>query len=674
MKPWRVILNGVDITRKVSRVQTRSEAENICLEAEVTIADPSILDGIVLPRVPQVLAIEVDALVNGSWVSRGAYYLEQIGHALEQNSHLATVWGRSLSARLTTPWAQKISRQWGVAKTIDEILSELSAMCGVAISIQNDFPICQYCYAVSDWYPSQIVQDLAERSGQICWPQIDGSLLIAPRLCRDLPAPVVTLVANQIEVQGVRRQVPDFGNRILVSGDAAVAGLSVQVVPLSDEDACVVADGQSAVRLIAIVLGADGLPVALGTVVTWSASSGLMSAATSQTAEVMRQGEAHKADSYTSITLDMPAVSVVGVYARKDTRRVTNLYRQRGGSVSGRVITFAAPLDYFDQAVIVDYIVAGAPITWTAGWVPGDVTVLASVAGAQGYATIHQSNPTACQTQISLEAVPSSPCLGDTVTIFLKATMFGGAGVGTATFDIQGCGSISSTRTALQPQQITETLRTSIWGGAAEVRLSAVPAAGSVPVVYEVGTTTPNLYASHKGQTVILNNAAILPGTQVAVTYVAGGTAAITWTPSALPSGNEYIADSLLVTHAGEAPNTVAQVTLTRTPVSAPLCVPTMEIGDFYASHNGKVVTLLEDNGVILPVGTLVYCSYQSVWGTQPGCSAIITVRVEDGSEDGGRGQLSVTARDCRTVVTDGTYDPNDPTQIPDEVLGGAAP
>jgi hypothetical protein len=491
VKAWRVILNDVDITRKVSRVQTRFEAENISGEVSVDIADRAVLDGIVLPRVPQSRSIVVDALVGGIWVSKGSYFLDEINYPKNPAALTAAVWGRTLSARLGVPWSQKISRQWPEATTIAAIMQELGEMCGVTIVVQNDYAICQYCYAVSDWYPSQIIQDLAEKSGQICWPQLDGSLLIAPRLYRDLPAPAVTLVASQVDVQSLKRRVPEFGNRILVSGDGAVAGLSVTVVPLADDDACVVADGTSSIRLIAIVLGVDGLPVALGTTVTWSASAGLMSAETSVTAHVMRQGEVHQADSYTRVTLDLPAVSVVGVYARKDTRRVTNLYRQRGGDVSGRVITFSSPLDYYDQTVIVDYIVAGAPITWQAGWVPGDVTVLGSVAGAQGFCTLHQSNPTACATQLVLEAVPTSPCLGEAVTIFLKTIMFGGAGIGSAIFGLVGCGSLSSTRKSLTARTITETLRTSTWGGAAEVKLSAVPVAETTPIIYATGQLRP---------------------------------------------------------------------------------------------------------------------------------------------------------------------------------------
>lgn len=668
---WQISLNGVDITAKAGGVTVTFAAENICGEITVELADRSALDGLILPRVPQepIIAYRHSQDHPAVW-----FYLEDIQQPQDLTAKTATLWGRSQSARLTSPWAQKISKQWPGGNTVAGIIAEVAAMAGVTVNVTNDYDVCQYCYAVSDQTPAEIIRDLATRSGQILWPEIDGTLTVAPRLYRDLPAPVVTLVADEIVVESVDRTVPDFGNRILVSGDASVAGLSVQVVPLADEDACVAADGVSSVRLIAIVLGVDGLPVALGTVVTWSASSGLISAETSATQEVVRQAEAHQADNYTHVTLDLPAESVIGVYARRDVRRTNNLYAQRGGSVSGRTITFEYALDFYDQAVFVDYVVAGAPITWTAGWVPGDVTVLASVAGAQGFCTLHQSNPTACATQISLEAYPSSPCLGEAVQILLKTAMFGGAGVGSAVFSLAGCGSLSATRKVLQPRTITETLRTSIWGGAAEVRLSAIPVEGTTPVVYLAGTTATNLYASHNGQTLILNNAAILPGTQVDVTYVAGGTAVVTWTPSALPSGNESISESLPVTHSGTAPDIVAQVTLTRTPVAAPVCVPVSEITDFYASHAVKVVTLDDDpfSGEPLPIGAQVQCSYQSVWGSQPGCSATITVRVEDGSEDGGRGQIDVNARDCRNVnpsTGDGsTYDPEDPDQIPDEL------
>jgi hypothetical protein len=617
--------------------------------------------------------IVVDALVDGEWVSKGSFFLEDIAEPQNPNARTSTIWGRSLGARLTKPWGQKISRQWAAATTIVEILQELAEMCGVPISVQNDYAVCQYCYAVSDWYPSQIVQDLAEKSGQICWPQIDGSLLIAPRLYRDLPEPVVTLAANQIDVQSVRRQVPDFGNRILISGDVAVAGISIQVVTLYDEDQCVAADGESTVRLVAVVLGTDGAPVAAGTVVTWSCTGGRMLAATSETGSTMVVGEQHRADGYRQVTLDLPASSVVGVYAYGDVRKSTNLYTLLGGSVSGRTIRFASSLPHFDEAVVVDYIVAGAEATWEAGWIPGDVTVYAAVAGAQGAATIHQSNPSACASSITLEASPSSPCLGDIVAILAKVSMFGGPGIGPIDFRLEGCGSLTSSRKSLGSREITETLRTQQWGGVSQVRLSSVPAALTTPNVVLTETPGADLYLSHDRQTLLLNTV-VTPGTKVDVTYQAAGTAIVGWQAASLPSGYESISEALTVTHAEVEGVTVGQVTLTRTPVAAPSCVPAGEILDHYANHDGKVVTLEDDSftGEPFPIGHSVACSYQSVWQTQPGCSANITATVQDGSQDGGTASITVSARDCRVVNTGATYDPEDPGQIPDETTDPA--
>jgi len=659
---WQISLNGVDITAKVDGVTVTFAADNVCGDITVELKDRSAITGLVVPRVPQepIIAYQHSPSHSVMW-----FFLEDIQQPQDLNAKTATLWGRSGSARLTAPWAQKVSKQWPGGNTVAGIIAEVAALCGVTVKVTNDFDVCQYCYAVSDQTPAEIIRDLATKSGQVLWPEVDGTLTVAPRLYT-YGTPDVTLVADEIVVESVDRTVPDFGNRILVSGDASVAGLSVQVVPIADEDACVAADGVSEVRLIAVVLGADGLPVALGTEVTWSASSGMMSVATSQTAEVIRQGEVHQADDYTHLTLDLPAESVIGVYRRRDVRRARDYYTERGGSVSGRTITFSAPLDYYDQALVVDYIVKGAPATWTAGRIPGDVTVLASVAGAQGFATLHQSNPKACATQVSLDASPSSPCLGDTVSILLKATMFGGAGIGAATFGLIGCGSLSSTRKQLAPRTITETLRTSIWGGAVEVRLSGVPVEGTTPSVVLTETPGSDLYASHSGQTVILSNSALLPGTQVTVTYVAGGTALVAWMPTAIPSGYEPVSEVVLVYHTDIGGIMTPQVTLTRTPMNTPVCTRDGYAVDHYVSHAGKVVTLDVDDIAVLPIDQPMRCTYEAVWGSQPGCSAIITARVEDGSEDGGTGQLSITARDCRTVNPGSS----DPDEIPDEVIG----
>lgn len=664
MKPWRVILNGTDITRKVSRVQARFDAERISGEVSVDLADRAALDGIVLPRVPQGLSIVVDALVGGIWVSKGSYFLDEITYPKNPAALTAAVWGRTLSARLGTPWAQKISRQWPAATSIAEILQELAVMCGVTIQLQNDYPICQYCYAVADWSPGQIVQDLAAKSGQICWPQVDGSLIVAPRLYRNLPAPDVTLVANQIDVQSVKRQVPDFGNRILISGDGAAAGLSVQVVPMYPEDKCVAANGVDIVRMIAVVIGADGDFVAAGTTVNWSAGAGFLAAASSDTGYAEIIGEEQRASDYYHVSLDLPAAAVIGVYAYSDIRRKRNLYQTRRGSVSGRTITFLSPLDFFDQALLIDYEVLGAINEWTAGRIPGDVTILASVAGAQGLCTVHQSNPTACASTLTLESVPSQVCLGERATITAKAAMFGGAGAGVIRFALSGCGSLSSSQKVLTTNALTERARTTNWGGVTQIRVSAVPAPGALNVYLESDPAT-NLYASHKGQTINLNMN-LLSGTEVVVSYPGGGTTAISWIPTA-GGGDTVVREAIPCVDDGSGgskvilsftPTTILMITQ-----SATYSVPPNLTG----AISGNDVTL----ATTLPAGTILYCTYWAPQPLLPGCEATIVARIEDGSQDGGIASIKVSARDCRNQTTDPALppeetSPDDPVSMPD--------
>lgn len=492
---------------------------------------------------------------------------------------------------------------------------------------------------------------------------------LAPRQYRPALGADYVFAAQDVQIQSLTRQQPDFGNRILVSGQGQASGLSVTVVPVDETDQCVVADGESTIRVLASVLDKDGELVPEGTIVHWSVSAGSLLYQESAI-QTLSRSETVQASNYTTVRLSLPASSIVGVYARKDTAKTLNLYTARRGSLNGKEITFATPLDYFDQALVVDYLLLAAPNTWQAGHQPGEAVVTAAVAGAQGSCVLHQSDPTACRTQIKLEAIPSDACLGEPVTIVLKAIMFGGSGVGAAEFGIQGCGRLSSTRKTLTAHALTEKLKTTIWGGAAEVRLSAMPSSG--PISITATEDGPNLYASHQGQTVILSDAGILPGTQVTASYTAGGTTAINWIPADIPAGNEAIQEMLPVTHVEIEGITKAQVALSRTPVGNIICVPTLKITDFYESHEEKIVTLTDDSftNAPLPEGHLVKCTYEAVWGTQPGCSAIITVRVADGSEDGGRGQIAVSARDCREPDANDETIPDeegeeDPTEIP---------
>jgi hypothetical protein len=650
MNPWRVTLFGQVITTKVARWETSFDAgDAVCGQCTVELADAAVLNGVVIPRVPRAPAIHIEELVGGVWVSRGEFLLEKIDPEVSKTARAATVWGRSGSVRLKAPWSTIVNKQWTQATTASAIVAEMAALSGVAVSIVNDFSVCQYCYVADGVAPSKVLEDLAELSGQVLWPREDGSLVIGPEPIPPYGTAVATLAEDEVDVTSVSMSWPEFGNRVLVSSAGNISGVTVQVVPMSDDDACVAADGVSTARLVAIVIGPDGQPVAAGTDVAWSASAGMLADAVTQTGLVQRLGIAVKASDFRHVTLPWPVVSVIGVYARADVRRTRNLYALRQGSVSGTGITFGLSLDFYDQALIVDVWVAGAPNEWTAGVAPGDVTVIASAAGAQGVATLHQSNPTACPTQITVEAVPASPCLGDSVTITLKAIMFGGAGLGAVTFGLSGCGRLSSTRKTLTAHTVTETLRTSQWGGVSEVRLAAVPVEDTTPSVVLAETPGADLYLNHQGQIVRLTGEH-LSGTQVKVTYVAGGTAMIAWLPTAVPGGYEQIVEWLAVTHAVVEGITVAQVTLTRTPVADPRCEPQLLINDYFSSRDELVVTLLPEAGNPLAIGYLVECTYESVWGTQPDCRATITWRVEDGSEDGGRGSREFTAQDCREV------------------------
>lgn len=668
---WRVKLNGTDITAYCSGVQTRYEADAICGECEVSLASRAPLAGIIVPRVPQALAIAVDAYVSGAWVSRGQFFLEEIGYPQELDAKTATLWGRTQSAKLTQPWAQKISRQWAAETTTAEIMTELAALCGVSLSISQSYPVCQYCYAVSDQSPAEIIRDLASRSAMELWPMPDGSLSIAPRLYRDLPTPVVTLDPAEIVVDAVDRQLPEFGNRVLVSGEGSpIAGLRVMVVPVYGEDVCVAAGSRTTVRLIAVVLDKDGAFVAPGTDVAWSATGGTLAAETTQTGPAEVIGERHTADSYTQVTLDLPADAVIGVYDSADNRRRSNLYILRRGSVAGRTITFLQRLNYFDQSVLVDYETSGATNIWTAGAVPGDVTITAQIGGAVGTCVIHQSNPTACSSSIKLEASPSTVCYGGKSTIAATVSMFGGAGTGPIVFSVDGCGALSSTRKTLTRSQIAETLRTTTWGAVSQVRLTAVPVSGSSISITLPGVPADNLYQSHDGQTVTLDTQ--LPsGTDVVCTYDGGGTAMVTWDPGALPAGTRSISEVVASVIVGEAPNQVAQVALTHTPAAPPVCTPALDLSDYYVSHSGRTVTLAPlwgtNDDEILPAGSMVQCSYTAPHPLQPNCTAKITARVADGSQAGAATTVSVVGRDCRTVVDPSAYDPNNPDQVPED-------
>lgn len=533
---WRVTLSGTDITAYVSRLRTRFQAGDICGDIEVEIADAAILADIVVPRVPRELSIFVEARKDGIWISRGRYFLEAITWPQDLNARTAVLWGRTASARLGTPWAALVSKQWAEATTVSAIVQELATACGVIVTVARDYPVCARCYAVQQQTPAQIIRDLAERSGQALWPQIDGTLKIAPRLYRDLPAPVVTLPEAEIVVQAIERQPLEYANRVLISSAETASGASVDVEPQYPDDECVQADGTDIVRLRAVVLDADGNPAQDGTDVDWVAGAGLLKHAASQTGPATISGEQAKATDYHHVRLKYPATTIHGVYRYADRQRLENLYITRRGTLSGNIISFELPLDFYDQSLILDYELSGVAINeWVSGQVPQDVRVEASALGASGHVLLHQSNPVACPTSIDLKSHPDKICLGTGPQGVITAvvTSSGDPGRGTIIFSLEGCGQLSSTRKVLGRAQITEELTTSKWGSISQVRLRAVPAAGTTITVTHAGA---NIYAAHAGRTVDLNQQ--LPdNTKVQVTYTGDGVAMISWLPGE-PTGD----------------------------------------------------------------------------------------------------------------------------------------
>ena len=548
---WSVTLSGTDITALVSGVSVTFAAGNVCGECTIELADRSILAGIVVPRVPRepVLAI-TPAEGSALGAEPIQFFLEQISYPQSLDARTATLWGRSTSARLTAPWAPKISRQWHESTTVSAVVAELADLCAVDVDVEHSFPVCGYCYVVADQYPSEIIRDLAEKTGQELWPMPDGSVRLAPRA---YVAGTVDAALDDAEmvIASVQRSVPEYGNRVLVSGDGAVAGLSVQVVPQYPDDDCVRADGASKVRLVALVVDSDGEPVADGTEVNWAASGGAMDADMTETGEAMITGEELQADDYQTVTLAMPAVRVLGVYAQSDRSRRMNLYDWRQGSVDGNVISFSQSLDYFDQSLRVDYVVAGAATnSWQAGVRPGDVTVLASVAGASGSVTVHQSNPTACPSTITMEAYPPTDgaCQGDSVPVTVSVIQFGTEpGSGQAIFTLSGCGSLSTSRRSLSSASITENVVVTNVGAESQIQLRAIPS-GDV-VVYDPEESPMVDYYSATERNIVILNATLDEGRQLRAKYTGQGATQISWRPPE-PTGNP-----------GESPDCEATIT-----------------------------------------------------------------------------------------------------------------
>ncbi|SPD72561.1 conserved hypothetical protein [uncultured Desulfobacterium sp.] len=544
---WKIEYNGNDISDKVTGFSITANLESYCREMTLDIADRDFYNSLDFSQISEDPEIEIFTKVENTFISQGLFFIERPAIASTvQSDILQGVWGRSITAKLSDPFAPKVNKVWDSKTTFYSVCAEMCTMAGLtwdeAYSGIDDYVILANTYEADGLYPVDVITELAgfagalvttDRSGHVCIKRIDYAPAVADATIAD------------VDLQGISEtpEWPEFGNRVKITPTGSVSGYSLE---LTIPDVCLPADGETRIKLYALVKDEDGNPVN-GIITSWSADTmtSLLAYATANTRDIRINREQKRASNYYSVKVDFPPSSVDGVWAYSDTARKNNLAAD-GYIMDGNTITLAKQLAYCDQLLVIDYWSSGVAVNHIyAGSTTEDVTVTVSLEGETDKGIVYIDNPCQCPANISLRASPTEIHIGEEALLLVYMEDSGPVENGRVVYMTE-LGSVEHGLLAWEGAHLgpviiqnEETAAINEVAGVTQCELSMYPE--SVTSIYETtedenGNKIPtgsNLYASNEGKTVSLNTI-LISGTPLLAEYVAVGAVVNRFTGTAL--------------------------------------------------------------------------------------------------------------------------------------------
>lgn len=407
----KVLLDGDDITDKVSRLEITASLEAYCRELSLEIADPDLFDTFDFSTLPSNPTLEVQTRIDTDWVSQGLFFAEKPTYQVGINATETGIWGRSTTALLGPPFAVKITQSWETATTFFAICTDLCTSCGLTWDSSycevDDFVIHGNTYQAELKYPVEIIKEILQLAqGDNAHLTTDAAGNVCVKLVDRSPSAPDWTITDPIAVSlSEEPEWPDFGNRIRISAAGSLSGYSIQLVAPSS---CLSADTETRGKLLARVTDSDGLPVQ-NVPVNWSARHDYVTfdAMTTNTKSVYFS-ELIRSKNFNEIDVQFPPETVIGIYSYRDFLRTDNI-SEDGYTLDGVTIRLTRQLSYCDQLLIVQYLSDGVAVNYaTAGSQAGTEKITAEVAGNIATADLYLNNPCSCPATLSLRADPSS--------------------------------------------------------------------------------------------------------------------------------------------------------------------------------------------------------------------------------------------------------------------------
>lgn len=418
----KILLDGADITDKVTSFSISYSMESFCSEVRISVADPSLFSIDYFTTISEAPQLEVLVNEDGSgFVSLGTFFAESPSFSEDPNrTYVDSVWGRGPTARLTAPWAPKMNYSVDTDKTFFDIVEELCEQCGVEWNVSDSDADCDFLvfggtYSATQLYPIDIISELA--SFNLSLPTCDrqGRLLIK-KTNYDLSGTAVATISDETILEAsVSMERPEFGNRVLVT---AVSGGGRSLVMFSslEEDPCLIGDG---VATITVQLMDGNTPVS-GVPVSFSSKYGrvVIDPDTIVTAIIQTTEKVQASNKYEA-SLSIAPTRVVAVYS------VTRGYNLGDFVLEGNTVRFNTPLVYCDEVLSITYELDGAgtvTVRKASEAIAGIDEIVARAEDQTASLRVVVDDPCACRPNLQVMAEPSSIYVGDYSNIIALAT------------------------------------------------------------------------------------------------------------------------------------------------------------------------------------------------------------------------------------------------------------
>ncbi len=533
---WDVLLDDVSIKDEISTFSIRQEKGGYAKEVTLFSVDPDFFDSFTYDSTPE-LRIEVKTKLVDTWVSQGKFYIEKPAYSLTPSQKISRgIWGRSETAKAGKPFAEKVTETWDANTTIQGIINEMVDLVGLSVIFNiDDYPIYANTYSVDLKYPIEVISELCTFAGAFLSCDTAGNLVIEKEIFHTVTADY-TVTDDDIRELSETISYPDFGNRIKVSSFGSNTGYQIEVKSIGASD-CLPADGVSELVVLALIT-LDGEPVEDNILVSWESESGISLEETlTPTQSYLLSKQQHKATNYNTVEVDFPVSDVIGIWAYSDSQKTNNYWDTSltNCSFDGKEISVHNAFQYCDQTLLITYITTGVAVnTVIAGSTPVDSTVTAELDGAEGELEIVVGNICSCGSSINTKKIPDSEiCVGNRGVVLVWAEVGNVAADGLiATFDLDGCGELSSTKKTLGDVIIEneKAIVYNIISGVTQVDAEIEISDSAVPEVYEITDTSKStdLYSSHSEKIIDLNTE-LENGIEVYIDYIGAGAGLVSW-------------------------------------------------------------------------------------------------------------------------------------------------